>query len=106
MELIISLTLCLVTHEGGHYVAALCFGERLKFRFAWGRWHVPRLVWTMPEMERWKQRAVALAGFMTEGFVAGALCGAGWPWMAAVFAAHLGAYPFYAGDASDFAWFI
>ena len=104
LDIAFSILLCLLTHELSHYFAALCFGHRLRFRFAWGRFYVPRFVWTMPKMERWKQRVVALAGFCGEGFVAGALCGAGWPWMALAFAAHLAAYPFYAGDASDFKW--
>lgn len=103
-ELTLALLLCSLAHEGGHHVAALCFGERLHFRFAWGRFCVPRLVWTMPEMERREQRVVALAGFWTEAVVAGVLNACGWAWMALAFAAHFLAYPFYAGDASDFRW--
>ena len=98
--------LCFLTHEGGHYLAALCFGRRLRFRFAWGRFYVPRFVWDMPHMERWKQRVVAVAGFWAEAFVAGALRGCGWPWMAGAFVVHLAAYPFYAGAASDWRWFF
>ena len=29
--------LACVSHEGGHYLAALCFGKRLRFRFEWGK---------------------------------------------------------------------
>ena len=97
--------ICCFSHEAAHYLAALCFGRRIKFRFAWGRFYVPRYVWNMPYMERWKQRVVAAAGFGTEALVAAILAAFGWPWMAACFVVHFVAYPFYAGEASDFKWF-
>ena len=102
-----TIVACL-THEGGHYLAALCFGKRLKFWFEWGRLFgivpVPRGVWDMPCMERRKQRIVAAAGFGTEfaGAAVAAVCG--WPWLLLVASVHLLAYPFYAGEASDFKW--
>ena len=100
-----AVVLCFLVHEGGHYLAALCFGERIKFRFAWGKYYVPRYIWDMPAMERGKQRVVAAAGFCAEGAVAGALLAAGWPYMAVAFLAHFVAYPIYSGEASDFKWF-
>ena len=97
-----------VTHEGGHYMAALCFGHRIKFWFEWG-WRfgvvpVPRGVWGMPYMARWKQKVTALAGFGTEFACAAAAAALGWPWLLLVAACHLIAYPFYAGESSDFQW--
>ena len=105
--MIIFFSFCgvLFSHEGGHYLAALCFGKHIKFRFAWGRFYVPRYIWNMPAMEYRKQRIVAAAGFGTEAFVAAILAALGWPWMAVCFAVHFVAYPFYAGGTSDFKWF-
>ena len=103
--LALCFVLCFVVHEGGHYGAALCFGRRIKFRFAWGRYCVPRYVWDMPQMERSKQRVVAAAGFAAEAIVAGILAALSWPWMAGAVLLHFVAYPLYAGEASDFKWF-
>ena len=98
-----------LTHEGGHYLAALAFGERLKFRFEWGKLFgivpVPRWVWTMPDMAEWKQRVVAVAGFGTEFLCAGAAGALGWLWLLLVASVHIIAYSFYAGESSDFKWF-
>lgn len=108
LNLAVAGGVALVTHEGGHYVAALCFGERLKFQFEWGRLFgivpVPRWVWTMPNMAEWKQRVVAAAGFGVEFLCAGIAVALGWLWLLLVAAAHIIAYPFYAGEASDFKW--
>jgi hypothetical protein len=100
----------MITHEGGHYAAALRFGHKLKFRFAFGKlWKipVPRYIWTMPEMEPWKQTYVALAGFVTE-FASAALCVLAfpgvWKWYLAVVMAHFALYPHYAGKDSDWKW--
>lgn len=98
-----------IVHEGGHYLAALAFGKHIKFRFEWG-WlfgviPIPRGVWTMPYMASWKQRIVALAGFGTELACAGAaMAFLRWPYLLLVASIHLIAYPFYAGEASDFKW--
>ena len=104
-DLFISLILCFLTHEGGHFLAALCFGHHISFRFAWGRFYVPRYIWYMPKMERWKQRVVAAAGFAVELIVALALAAGGFQLMLPCAAVHLCAYSFYAGEASDFKWF-
>ena len=104
-----AIFLAIFTHEGGHYVAALCFGKRLKFWFEWGRLFgiipVPRGIWNMPDMARWKQRVTALAGFGTEFACAAVAAACGWPWLLLVAACHVLAYPLYAGESSDFKWF-
>ncbi len=108
LNLAVAGVVALVTHEGGHFLAALVFGQRLRFRFAWGRLFgvvpVPRGTWYMPDMARWKHTVVAMAGFLTEFAVAGAAVALGWPWLLFVSSVHLLAYPAYAGDANDFKW--
>ncbi len=98
----------IITHEGGHFLAALVLGHKLKFRFEWGRLFVvvpvPRGTWYMPDMARWKQTVVAMAGFLTEFAVAGSAVALGWLWLLPVASVHLLAYPFYAGSSSDFNW--
>ena len=100
-----------VIHEGGHYLAARFFGHRLRFRFARGRFGVPRFIWDMPifyQCEMWKAKVIAAAGFVAELFAAVVLLAA-WHefglWYAGVAVAHLIAYRWYAGEASDFKWF-
>jgi hypothetical protein len=88
----------MIIHEGGHYLAALFFGRRLEFRFEWET--VPRFVWDMPEMEAWKQRVVALAGFGLE-FAAILAFGR---YYAVAALAHLAVYKLYAGEFDDFRW--
>lgn len=108
LNLILAGIIACLTHEGGHYLSALAFGERLKFRFEWGRLFgvvpVPRWVWTMPYMDGWKQRVVAVAGFGTEFLAAGVCVALGWLWLLLVASCHIVAYPFYAGENSDFNW--
>jgi hypothetical protein len=61
----------------------------------------------MPEMDTWKQKAVALAGFGAEFLAIPAmffLCPGLWMIYGAVAAAHIAAYKFYAGEESDFKW--
>ena len=111
MILVITVLLAGTIHEGGHYLAARFFGKRLKFRFAWGRFGVPRFVWGMPifyQCEMWKAKVIAAAGFGAELFAAVVLLAA-WRefgrWYASVAVVHLIAYRWYAGEASDFKWF-
>ena len=108
LNIVLAGILACIIHEGGHYLAALCFGEKLKFRFEWGRLFgvvpVPRGVWTMPYMEPWKQRIVAIAGFGTEFAGAGIAVALGWLWLLLVASCHIVAYPAYAGESSDFKW--
>lgn len=102
--LVLCFVLCFVVHEGGHYLAARYFGRKLKFRFAWGKYYVPRYIWDMPHLEYSKQRIIAMSGFGAEALVAGILALLGWPWMGGAFVAHFVAYPLYAGNASDLNW--
>ena len=111
MYLLLGIVLAGVIHELGHYWAALWFGHKLSFRFAWGRFGVPRLVWRMPhfyQCEMWKAKVIAAAGFGAELFTAVVLLAA-WRgfgrWYAGVAVVHLVAYRWYAGTASDFRWF-
>ena len=110
-NLILALFSAFAIHEGAHYLAARCFGKRLKFRFSWGRlWKIPipRWVWTMPYFaEPWKRRVVALAGFGAEFLAVAvfyALTTSFWGWYAGVVLAHIGMYRIYAGEDSDFRW--
>ena len=110
IKLFAGVFMAMVLHEGGHYLAALFFGHKINFRFAWGfLWKIPipRGVWTMPQIERQKQRIIALAGFGMEfAFIPifylfvpefGA-------WYAVVAVIHAVMYRFYADEASDFNW--
>lgn len=87
-----------VLHEAGHFLAALAFGHRIRFRFEWKI--VPRFVWDMPDMEAWKQKVVAVAGF---GLELAMMPLFGWPY-AAFAVVHLFSYNLYAGESSDFRW--
>lgn len=111
MVLAIAILFAAIIHEGGHYWAARFFGKKLRFRFAWGRFGVPRFVWEMPhffQCEMWKAKVIAAAGFGAELFAAVVLLAA-WRefgfWYTGVAVAHLAAYRWYAGDVSDFRWF-
>ena len=111
MMLVIAVLLAGTIHESGHYFAAAWFGHKLNFRFAWGRFCVPRFVWDMPifyPCEMWKAKVIAAAGFGAELLAAVVLLAA-WHefgrWYAGVAVAHLMAYRWYAGEASDFRWF-
>lgn len=106
MSAILALFVTFLTHEGGHFLAALLLtGKPLKFRFALGKFCIPRFIWNMPNTTRQKQRIIALAGFATEFMVVIALSALV---RNAVFIStaivHLAAYRFYAGEASDFRW--
>ena len=91
-----------ILHEGGHWMAAFCFGYRIKFR----REGI-RGVWDMPDAAKWKQRIIAISGFGTE-FLAAPIFYSFWPEFGlryvGVIVAHLIAYPLYAGEESDFRW--
>ena len=108
LNVILAGVLACMSHEGGHWLTALAFGRRLRFRFEWGRLFgvplIPRGVWFMPDMACWKQKTVAAAGFGTEFACAGSAAALGWFWMLLVASVHLLAYPLYAGEASDFKW--
>lgn len=106
-----AVSAAMVIHEGGHYLVARFFGKKLKFRFEWGRFQkipIPRFTWIMPYLTaKWKQKAIALAGFGLELFcvpVFVALPEDFGVFYLGVVALHLIAYRFYAGDANDFSW--
>ncbi len=95
----ISLILAVMIHELGHYLTALTFGHHLVFRRQGIRW-----IWDMPNDTPQHQRLIALSGFGTEILFVPLLYLAGltlYPWVVVV---HLMAYPFYAGEMSDFQW--
>ncbi len=109
MVLISAVLACLV-HEAGHYFTALSFGERIVFRFAWGKlWGkvpIPRGVWYMPESFSLRQKKItALAGFGAEFLAAPFFYAVGLEAYIFVALLHLILYRFYAGEASDFQWF-
>ena len=108
LNIILAGIMACLTHEGGHYLTALAFGRKIKFRFEWGRLFgvipIPRWTWTMPYLAEWKQRVIALSGFGVEFLCAGAAVALGWLWLLLAASVHIIAYPFYAGSASDFNW--
>ena len=98
----LSVALIPLVHEAGHYVAARLFGSRLVFRFSWGRFKgipIPRWVWYWPQgLSEVRFMVVCHAGFALELAMIPLLP---WPYGAAAIA-HYWAYPFYAGEMSDF----
>ena len=99
INILLSVVLAGLIHELGHYLAALTFGHHLVFRRQGFRF-----IWDMPNDTPQHQRLIALSGFGTEILFVPLLYLAGltlYPW---VVAAHLCAYPFYAGDYNDFGW--
>lgn len=106
---VLSTFAAFVIHEAGHFLAVRCFGEKLSFRFAWGKLFgkipVPRFTWNMPEALTDKQKKiVASAGFVLELSMTPLLVVMGLELYAVVALAHLVLYPMYAGEANDFKW--
>lgn len=98
-NILLSVVFAGLIHELGHYLTAMFLGHTLVFR----RQGI-RFVWDMPNDTTQHQRLIALSGFGAEILAAPLLYFAGltlYPW---VVAAHLCAYPFYAGDYNDFRW--
>ena len=84
-------------HELGHWLAARLFGASLRFRFEWGKYYVPRWTWRWPDVTKSQLRIICLAGFGVEiGLI---------PFMPRAYQVaaviHFIAYPFYAGEKSD-----
>ena len=93
-----SILLIPLIHELGHWLAARLFGASLRFRFEWGKYHVPRWTWDFPDVPKWKLRIICLAGFGLEFALIPFM-----PWQYQVAAViHFAAYPWYAGETSDF----
>ena len=92
-----SVGLIPLIHEAGHWLAARLFGASLRFRFEWGKYYVPRWTWRWPDVSKWQLRIICLAGFGLEMALI--------PFMPlpyqVVAILHFVAYPFYAGEASD-----
>ncbi len=89
------LTIFLIplVHELGHWLAARFFGSRLRF-YREGF----RFLWKWPDVSRAKLRIICHAGFALEFALIPLM-----PWQYQVAAVlHFVAYPFYAGEASDF----
>lgn len=68
INILLSVVFAVIIHELGHYAAALCYGERLKFTFTWGRLFgripIPRWIWHMPtRLSLCDKRIIAGAGF-------------------------------------------
>lgn len=86
-----------LVHELGHWLAARLFGSRLVFAFEWGKYYLPRWTWDFPDVPKWKLRIICLAGFGLEFALV--------PFMPLPYrvaaAIHFVAYPFYAGEKSD-----
>lgn len=106
IQLIISIITAGIVHEAGHYLVALLYGHRLKFRFSLGKLFsisVPRWVWYMPDDTPKHQRNIALAGFGLE-LISAMVVYIIYPIYAVVVVIHLLAYRFYAGEDSDLKW--
>ena len=93
----LSVGLIPVVHELGHWLAARLFGASLVFSFEWGKYYVPRWTWRWPDVTKSQLRIICLAGFGLEFAIL--------PFMPRAYQvaaiAHFIAYPFYAGEASD-----
>lgn len=98
----ISIILVPIIHELGHYIVAFLFGHKLKFKFSFGKYYVPRWVWEWPDVSKTKLRAICIAGFGLEMALIPFMPG---PYQAAAIA-HFLAYPFYAGGNNDFAGMV
>ena len=99
VEILLSVAIAGLIHELGHYLTAMFLGHTLVFR----RQGI-RFVWDMPNDTTQHQRLIALSGFGAEILFAPLLYLAGLWLYPLVVAAHLCAYPFYAGDYNDFRW--
>lgn len=99
LNFILSIVFAGLIHELGHYLAAMFLGHTLEFRRQGIRW-----IWDMPNDTEAHQRLIALSGFGAEIVFAPLLYLAGLGLYPLVVVAHLCAYPFYAGEYSDFKW--
>ena len=86
-----------IVHELGHWLAARLFGSRLSFRFEWGKYYVPRWTWRWPDVTPLQLKVICLAGF---GLELALIPMMPLPYQVAAIV-HFLAYPFYAGEKSD-----
>nr|WP_321499944.1 hypothetical protein [uncultured Dethiosulfovibrio sp.] len=101
MESLLWIIVPLFVHEGAHYLAAFLLGYRISFTFSWGRLgpvKVPRWTWRWPEAPRRHIKIICQAGFVAEIGLAFFMP---WPYQA-VAIIHFAAYPWYAGESTDF----
>lgn len=84
-----------ITHECGHWLMARWYGQKLSFKFEWGK----PITWQMPSIEYWKQRRIALAGFGCE-----LLCSFVSIYTFLACLIHISLYKVYAGDKSELDW--
>jgi len=93
-----SILLIPLVHEFGHWLAARLFGASLRFTFEWGKYYVPRWTWKWPDVTPLQLKVICLAGFGLEFALIPFM-----PWAYQVAAViHFAAYPWYAGETSDF----
>lgn len=107
VKFLIAVPLCMIVHELGHFLTAMWFGYRIKFRLAFGNLFglpIPRGIWDMPDGASGQERIkIALAGFGFEMLIALLIFPFFWQ-MAAVAVIHFLLYRWYAGEDSDFKW--
>lgn len=114
MLIIFSIVMCAFTHEYAHYLTAMFFGKTIKFKFSIGKLFniipIPRWTWTMPNLERYKQKIIALSGFIVEELIGVLVLVFIYPIYeyAGIYSLiailHLALYNLYAGEDSDFNW--
>ena len=109
----LAVLMAVAVHESGHWLCARSFGEKLNFSLGWGmigEIPVPRGLWTMPDIEQWKQRMIASAGFVAEIAVGLVLLLEGTQPLAYVYMSfvfiHAALYKFYSGEDSDIKWML
>ena len=111
----LAISLALLIHEMGHYIAAKLFGKTLKFKYGTAKLtikpfptiHVPRFTADIPqELTKTQERIVALSGFGLELLVAVLLfifvSGSLRNYYILVSVLHLILYSRYAGESNDF----
>lgn len=108
MKWILFLLPWFYAHEGGHYLAALFCGQRLKFFYSQGSlWGIPipRYCWYMPwGLSGEKETLIYRAGFALE-FAVGVILTALWTWIGLAYLlgtlVHRLAYVHYGGNPKE-----
>lgn len=108
IKTITAIILSGIIHEFGHWLSAKIFKQNLKFKFHKGKFGIPRFIWEMPNIARWKQRIIAMSGFGIEflfsilvllSFIDFGI------YLLVFTIIHFVTYKKYAGEISDFNWF-
>jgi hypothetical protein len=95
-----------IVHEASHWGVAQLLGYNIEFRLGFGKFGIPRGLWTMPARLHSHRVLIGLAGFLGEFFMSMMLWASydtGIPVLA--FLVHIAFYPIYAGEQSDFQYF-